>query len=194
MNWKKVLKSDSNDYTVMPKGLKPYNDWHTTEQITSKDYWDNSFIFTNVSFVKELKEITEALEKLGMKVSYTALYDTRYGHENNDGLYNWNEKSGMGMKIQRKGVSDLTLYFVIDTDGAYTEEGGKPDVWVPRVLQQEDVFIAVVMEALGMGDGPTKDNIDPKKEEELMRQLRAEEIDFNEYRNAMNDMGFRIRR
>jgi len=172
MTWKDTIRKrntniQGGDFTVLPKGLKEYEgEFSTVESMAeSRRTFDDYTVFNNVLFKRELKELVSTLKRLNINLSFSALVDERYDGEHNDGLYNWDEKSGLGVKVQM-GDLERKLYFIIETEGAWTEEGGRPDVFVPRVLEDEDTFIAVILQSLNIGGGPVKNPASSIKQEE----------------------------
>jgi len=154
MKWTNILKEE-RDFTKLPEGLRVSEFSLTPEHLAnSRTKYDDYEIFHDVAFRRELGDIVSALTRLKIDVSFAALEDLRY--HNSDGLYNWDEKSGLAVKLKTREIT-RTLYFVIETEGAWTEDGGIPQVYVPRVLEDEDTFIAVVLQSLNIGEGPVKD-------------------------------------
>lgn len=157
MSWRSIIAKANKDLTEKPKGLKLKGSFLTPEGLAeSRSKYDDYFMFNSVTFKKELGEIVAAMQRLGIKVSFAALVDERYAQEDNDGLYNYDEKSGLAVKVEM-GDMERTLYFIIEREGYYGEEGQRPQVYVPRVLEDEDTFVKVVLQTMNIGGGPVKD-------------------------------------
>jgi len=154
---KKILK-EKTDFTKLPQGMSVGREEFLTASAVAEGRrsFDDYFMFDNVAFKKEIGDIVTTLKRINIDVSFNVLVDERYDFDESDGLYNWNEKSGIAVNI-KMGDIDRTLYFIIPTEGAWTEEGGRPQVFVPRVLQDETTFIAVILQSLNIGGGPAKD-------------------------------------
>ena len=108
---------------------------------------------------KELEEVCEAMERLGITLSFARLIDEIYNmedHPDRDGLYEYNVKGGVATKVEYKGAERI-LYFVTVAEGAHTEEGDRAIDIIPRVLEDEQVFTDVILESLGIGNGPDVD-------------------------------------
>jgi len=167
MSWESILKMD---FTKKPQGVR------ISKEGFSEDYkrvaGDMKIPFARKKFNqgspnaqayhknmgKELEDIAEAMDKLGIRISFAELIDEKYNHEDNDsdGLYEPNVKGGVATKVKYKGMEKI-LYFVIYSEGSYTEMGDKPMFRIPRVLEDERVFTDVVLESLNIGSGPDKD-------------------------------------
>lgn len=174
MSWKNIIKEniilkEQTDFTKLPQGMRIIpEDFMTASSIAeARRDFDDYFMFSDVAFKKELKEIVTSLKRINIDVSFNVLVDERYYSENGqtDGLYNWDEKSGLAVNL-KMGDIDRTLYFVINTEGAYTEDGGRPEVYVPRVLEDEETFISVLLQSLNIGGGPKKDAASSIKRED----------------------------
>jgi hypothetical protein len=164
--------------------------------------WENkggSFVvidasrFYNLNMGKELEDIAEAMDKLGIKISFAKLIDEKFNFEDNpdsDGLYVPDVKSGVATKVKYKDMEKI-LYFVIYSQGAYTEMGDKPIFRIPRVLENEEIFVDVVLESLKIGQGPSKDPSGSDEEDDrkayadwynsLSRREKEEMADEGEY-------------
>lgn len=169
MTWENIVKAI---YTDLPEGLVVSKEgFKRGERGISEveDMFDQvtqgqSFISSRQTgfgrvLGQELMDIQEAMDKLNIDISYAKLNDKKYNREEDydgDGLYEYDVKSGIAVMVSRKGKGK-TLYFVVSSEGAYTEEGDKPMYRVPRVLSDEEVFVDVVLEALDIGEGPSKD-------------------------------------
>jgi hypothetical protein len=163
-----ILLKEQTDFTKLPQGMRVYDgiDFLTANALAEarKDF-DDYVMFDDVTFKKELGEIVTTLKRLNIDVSFNALVDERYDGEHNDGLYNWDEQSGIAVNL-KMGDIDRTLYFVITSRGAWTEDGGRPEVYVPRVLEDEETFISVLLQSLNIGGGPKKNAASSIKREE----------------------------
>ena len=173
MGWKNIIKEniilkEQTDFTKLPQGMRVYGgiDFLTANALAEarKDF-DDYIMFDDVTFKKELGEIATTLKRLNIDISFNALVDERYDGEHSDGLYNWDEKSGIAVNL-KMGDIDRTLYFVITSSGAWTEDGGRPEVYVPRVLEDEETFISVLLQSLNIGGGPAKNPVSSIKREE----------------------------
>lgn len=169
MSWEDILK---NDFTKKPSGVRISSEGFTDDY---KDVARNMTIpFAGKShradttpaertykykLGKELEDIAQAMSRLGIKISFAELIDEKYNFEDNpdsDGLYESDVKGGVATKVKYKGKERI-LYFVIYSEGSYTEFGGKPLYHIPRVLEDEEVFTDTVFESLNIGEGPSKD-------------------------------------
>ena len=144
------------DFTKKPQGVR------ISKEGFSEDYkrvaMDMEIPF-DANMGKELEDIAEAMGKLGIRISFAKLIDEKYNFEDNpdgDGLYEPNVKGGVATKVKYKDMEKI-LYFVIYSEGSYTEMGDKPMFRIPRVLEDERVFTDVVLESLNIGSGPDKD-------------------------------------
>jgi len=168
MSWESILKMD---FTKKPQGVR------ISKEGFSEDYKrvarDMEIPFARKKFKqgsptariydtnmgKELEDIAEAMGKLGIRISFAKLIDEKYNFEDNpdgDGLYEANVKGGVATKVKYNDMEKI-LYFVIYSEGSYTEMGDKPMFRIPRVLEDERVFTDVVLESLNIGSGPDKD-------------------------------------
>ena len=115
--------------------------------------------FYQLHIGEELEEVCEAMERLGITLSFARLIDEKHNWEDypdSDGLYEYNVKGGVATKVEYKGAERI-LYFVTVAEGAYTEEGDRAIDLIPRVLEDEQIFTDVILESLGMGNGPDVD-------------------------------------
>ena len=115
--------------------------------------------FYQLHIGEELEEVCEAMERLGITLSFARLIDEKHNWEDypdSDGLYAYDVKGGVATKVEYKGAERI-LYFVTVAEGAYTEEGDRPIDHIPRVLEDEQIFTDVILESLGMGNGPDVD-------------------------------------
>ena len=202
MSWENILKMD---FTKKPNGVR------ISKEGFSEDYKkvaanmeipfarkkhqqsDSVARFYNLNMGKELEDIAEAMDKLGIKISFAKLIDEKFNFEDNpdsDGLYVPDVKSGVATKVKYKDMEKI-LYFVIYSQGAYTEMGDKPIFRIPRVLENEEIFVDVVLESLKIGQGPSKDPSGSDEEDDrkayadwynsLSRREKEEMADEGEY-------------
>jgi len=156
MTWKEEIRKQKQDYKKLPEGMYVVGDFLALKELRSAGGFDAYGMFEDVSFVNELQEISEAMLNLNITPSFAPLGDERYSQDENDGLYNWDEKFGLAVKVKMADM-EVINYFAIRTEGAWTEEGDEPRIYVPRVLQDADTFILTVLKSLNIGSGPTKD-------------------------------------
>jgi hypothetical protein len=170
MSWERILKKD---FSVEPQGVRISENGFSDDYVQiareleipfARKTWSkgssNARLY-NTNMGKELQEIAAAMQKLGMNITFAKLIDEKYNMEDNpdgDGLYEHDVKSGVAAKIEYQGREKI-LYFVIYSEGAYTEAGDKPLFHIPRVLEDETVFTDVVLESLNLGEGPSKDPV-----------------------------------
>ncbi len=156
MNWKKILKAHT-DFTVRPEGLLGPGEW--SEKLNKDKIgggWTGNQL---IGFNKELAEIADALERLGITIEFAALWDEMWGESGDrrgsDGMY-LTENEGIACKITYKDKEKI-LYFEVPMEGYWGEDGERPIYHIPSVLEEEEVFVDVVLHALGFGKGPSKD-------------------------------------
>jgi len=159
MSWKMILKAHT-DFTTRPKGLLGPGVWSKNLKVEypSGGTWRWSE-HRDIGFRKELDEIANALKRIGISIEFAPLWDKMWGESgdkgDSDGLY-ITENNGIACKITYKGKEDI-LYFEIPMEGYFGEDGERPNYHIPRVLEDEEVFVDVVLHALGIGKGPSKD-------------------------------------
>tara|TARA_R110000803_G_C11846439_1_gene305270 strand:- start:66 stop:662 length:597 start_codon:yes stop_codon:yes gene_type:complete len=145
--WKAIIKKQKTDFSVKPKNIYILGDFWGIEEMNSRT------IFDDLSFRRELREIVKSLKRLNISVEFADLADERY--KDGDGLYEYDASYGLAVKVKMKNIEKI-LYFEIPTSGAIREDGPSDvQVYVPRVLQDEEAFIDVILESMGIGEGPT---------------------------------------
>jgi len=169
MTWKMTLKKQKTDFSVKPKNTYIWGDFYDIEEMQQRT------IFDDISFRRELREIVKSLKRLNISVEFADMADERY--KDGDGLYEYDASYGLAVKVKMKNIEKI-LYFEIATEGAVREDGPSDvQVYVPRVLQDEEAFIDVILESMGIGEGPSG-NVN-------VSQL---EVDRQEYTNWWNSL------
>jgi len=169
MSWESILKMD---FTKKPQGVRISeegfsNDYKKVANMLTIPFASKSHRADTTPYErtyrykvgKELEDIAQAMSRLGIKISFAEIIDEKYNLEDNpdsDGLYEEDVKGGVATKVKYKG-NEKILYFVIYSEGSYTETGGKPRFRIPRVLEDEEIFTDTVLESLNIGLGPSKD-------------------------------------
>lgn len=211
MSWENILKMDftkkpngvriskegfSEDYKKVARDMKIPFASKLSNQIIARQRSSGSYSHESIyreNLGKELEDIAQAMDKLGIKISFAKLIDEKYNREDNpdsDGLYESDVKGGVATKVKYKDMEKI-LYFVIYSEGSYTEMGDKPIFRIPRVLEDEEVFTDVVLESLKIGKGPSKDPSGSDEEDDrkayadwynsLSRREKEEMADEGEY-------------
>tara|TARA_R110000824_G_scaffold73751_5_gene187774 strand:+ start:461 stop:1072 length:612 start_codon:yes stop_codon:yes gene_type:complete len=201
MSWKEILKEERKAQTTMPKHLV-YEwdmDWKKDDPNNPlPENWDGNWgkdastlMISNDAQIDAIQDALDALNKLGIKTEVADLLG-----KNTPDDFSGHLDFGVAVRASQQGKSTI-LYFATDTE-AYWDKADYPtivQVHLPFELTDASALTAMVMRELGHSVGLKEDTrYSAEKEKELYRQLRAEEIDFYEFRSAMNAMGHRISR
>jgi hypothetical protein len=204
MSWEDILK---RDFTKKPNGVRIDKDGFTDnykevamnmripfarklhESLKRTSPYESTY---QTKLGKELEDIAQAMSKLGINITFAKLIDEKYNFEDNpdgDGLYEHDVKGGVATKVKYKGIEKI-LYFVIYSEGAYTEMGDKPIFRIPRVLEDEEVFTDTVLESLKIGEGSSKDPSGNDDEDDRERYANWYYSLSRREREEMADEGF----
>jgi len=197
MTWKATIKKEDNEkYSSMPKNLQFEWEWNASnegmageEERLKQQAWskDASSLFVSSDAQQlNIQKGIDALNTLGVECFVADLIN-----KNTPDDFSGHLHFGVAVKAKSRG-KEIMLYFDTDTE-AYWVGGDYPEIQnihLPFELTDSTAFTALVMNRLGFNVGIKHDDrMDEKRAEELHRQLRAEEITYDEFVNAMNEMG-----
>tara|TARA_R110000824_G_C14912403_1_gene646778 strand:+ start:49 stop:648 length:600 start_codon:yes stop_codon:yes gene_type:complete len=197
MTWKNILKAERKAPTTMPKHL--VYEWDLGwRQEDLPENWDgswetdaNTLMISSDAQIGDIQNALDALNKLGIKTEVADLLGKNTSDDMSGHL-----DFGVAVRASQQDKS-IILYFATTTE-AYWDRADYPtiaQVHLPYELTDASALTAMVMRELGHNVGLKEDTrYNEAREKELHRQLRAEEISSDEFRNAMNAMGFEISR
>ena len=197
MDWKTTIKKeDEEKYSSMPKNLVFEWEWITSfpdmageEERLQQKAWSkdaDSLFVANDAQQFNIQKGIDALNTLGIECLVADLINKNTPDDMSGHLH-----FGVAVKAKSRG-KEIILYFDTDTE-AYWTGGDYPEInniHLPFELTDHTAFTALVMNRLGFNVGIKHDDrMDERRAEELHRQLRNEEISYDEFVNAMNEMG-----
>tara|TARA_R100000353_G_scaffold114470_1_gene81909 strand:+ start:357 stop:1010 length:654 start_codon:yes stop_codon:yes gene_type:complete len=200
--WKDTIrKKEEEKFSTMPKNLMFEWEWRKK---TNPDFdygpeleqnsWsqDVSTLFVaGRARQLDIQKGINALKEMDIKCFVADLIN-----ENTSDDFTGHLHFGVAVKAT-SGAKEVILYFDTDTE-AYWVGGDYPEIeniHLPFELTNPRAFSAIVMNRLGFNVGVKEDDrYDKEAEKELYRQLRAEEITYDQFVYGMQDLGIAMDR